>query len=171
MLRRRPTARRLPTAALGALLLGVWPPTSGAAQAPDRSLSRERVAAQVAAGALGPPVGFLTAGILTDRVFERLGRDDPTTSRIALAAAWTGAALATGAGPALVGARGPGRGSYPAAVGGAALGGLASWAIVRLVDRDGEHPPRGGRLGAAAAAIAVFLLPGAGATAAYNASR
>lgn len=138
------------------------------------SLSTGRIAAQVATGAIGTPVGFFATGALVDWLFERTGRDDATTSRLAHAAGWTGAALATAAGPALVGARGPGSGRYPAAVAGAVVGGLASWGLVRLVDRDGpddERPPRGGRVGAAVAGVATFLLPSIGATLGYDLSR
>ena len=143
-----------------------------AAQSADaRPLSPVRVAAQVGSGALLTPVGFVTLGVLTDTFFERLGRDDPTTSAVSLGAAYAGGALGAAAGPALVGARGPGRGSYAAALGGAAAGGLASWGLVRLVDRDGERPPRGGRVAAAIAGAAVFVLPSVGATVAYNLSR
>ncbi len=134
-------------------------------------LSAARVTAQVATGVVGTPVGFLAAGVLTDWMFERAGRDDRTTSQIALAAAYTGSALVTAAGPALVGARGPGSGRYAAAVGGAVVGGLGSWAVVRLVDRDGGEPSRGGRVGAAVAAVATFVLPSVGATVGYDLSR
>jgi hypothetical protein len=136
-----------------------------------RALSPARVAAQVGAGTLGTPIGFIAVGVLTDRVFEALGRDDPTTSRLSLAAAYAGGGLGAAAGPALIGARGPGSGRYVAAVGGAAVGGLASWAVVRLVDRDGEQPPRGGRIVSTLAGIAVAVLPSVGATIGYNMSR
>ena len=154
-----------------AVLTAALPAAPLAAQADVRSLSVPRMAAQVGAGAIATPVGFFAVGVLTDRIFEQLGRDDETTSRISMVAAWTGATLATGAGPALVGARGPGSGRFLAAVGGAAVGGLASWAIVRLVDRDGDQPPRGGRIGATLAGAAIFLLPSTGATVGYNVSR
>jgi hypothetical protein len=154
-----------------AALIAAVPATPLAAQGDVRSLSVPRVAAQVGAGTIATPIGFFAVGVITDRIFEQFGRDDETTSRISMAAAWTGATLATGAGPALVGARGPGSGKYLAAVGGAAVGGLASWAIVRLVDRDGDQPPRGGRIGATLAGAAIFLLPSTGATVGYNISR
>jgi hypothetical protein len=160
----------LPASACTALAIALCA-TPLAAQGDVRSLSVPRVAAQVGAGAIATPIGFFAVGVLTDRVFEQFGRDDETTSRISMAAAWAGATLATGAGPALVGARGPGSGRYLAAVGGAAVGGLASWAIVRLVDRDGDQPPRGGRIGATLAGAAIFLLPSTGATIGYNMSR
>jgi hypothetical protein len=168
----RPRVGSLAAVLVAGALVVPGRPALLAAQAGDPpALSPGRVAAQVATGAVGTPVGFFAAGILTDWAFERLGRDDRTTSRLALAAGWTGAAFATAAGPALVGARGPGSGRYPAAVAGAVAGGLASWAVVRLVDRDGGAPPRGGRVGATVAGIATFLLPSVGATLGYDLSR
>ena len=163
-------ARRHPIA-LAATLLMAAPPHLQAQSDAARTLSPTRVAAQVATGTIGAPVGFLVAGVVTDLLFERAGLDNPTTSRISLAAGWTGAAMATAAGPALIGARGPGSGHYPAAVGGAVAGGLLSWGIVHIIDTDGDRKPRGGRLVAAIAGAAVFLLPSAGATTAYNLSR
>jgi MFS family permease len=163
--------RSLLVAGACAALAAALPAAPLAAQDDVRSLSAPRMAAQVGAGALGTPVGFFAVGVVTDRIFERLGRDDSTTSRVSLAAATVGSAFATAAGPALIGARGPGIGRYLAAVGGAAVGGLASWAIVRLVDRDGGEPSRGGRVVAGIAGAAVFLLPSIGATTAYNLTR
>jgi MFS family permease len=136
-----------------------------------RALSPARTAAQVGAGTLGTPIGFIAVGVLTDKIFESMGRDDDVTSRISLGAAYAGGALGAAAGPSLIGARGPGSGRFVAAVGGAAVGGLASWAIVRLVDRDGDEPPRGGRVGSTLAGIAVAMLPSVGATIGYNMSR
>ncbi|MGZ8492097.1 MAG: hypothetical protein ACXWZS_07835 [Gemmatirosa sp.] len=136
-----------------------------------RALSPARTAAQVGAGTLGTPIGFIAVGVLTDKIFESVGRDDDLTSRLSLGAAYAGGALGAAAGPALIGARGPGSGRFVAAVGGAAVGGLASWAIVRLVDRDGDAPPRGGRIASTLAGIAVAVLPSVGATIGYNMSR
>jgi MFS family permease len=136
-----------------------------------RALSPARTAAQVGAGTLGAPIGFIAVGVVTDRIFESLGRDDDFTSRISLGAAYAGGALGAAAGPALIGARGPGSGRFVAAVGGAAAGGLASWAVVRLVDRDGDEAPRGGRIVSTLAGIAVAVLPSVGATIGYNLSR
>lgn len=144
---------------------------AGGASGDVRALGPARVAAQVGAGTLGTPIGFIAVGVLTDKLFESAGRDDDRTSRISLGAAYLGGALGAAAGPALVGARGPGSGRYLAGVGGAAVGGLASWAIVRLVDRDGEEAPRGGRIVSTLAGIAVTMLPSIGATIGYNLSR
>lgn len=136
-----------------------------------RPLGPARVGAQVAAGTLATPIGFIAGGVLTERVAERLGMDDPRASRVAMVGAWTGAALATAAGPALVGARGPGRGSYPAAVGGAVVGGLGSLLLVRLNDRTGDDPRPPCRVRCTLAAVAVFTLPSIGATVGYDLSR
>jgi hypothetical protein len=168
--------RRSVAGALTAAALLAAPPAALAAQqavagGDARPLSPARVAAQVTAGTLATPIGFVAVGVLTDTFLERTGNDGDLGSQIALGAAYAGGALGAAAGPALVGARGPGRGSYWAAVGGAAAGGLASWGLVRLVDRDGGEPSRGGRIVAAVAGAAVFMLPSVGATVAYNLSR
>ena len=152
---------------LGALIGAACPLAALGAQdaAPRdvRALSPARVAAQVSAGALATPIGFIAVGVLTDTFLERIGRDDDLGSRIALGAAYVGGALGAASGPA--------RGRFVAAFGGAAAGGLASWGLVRLVDRDDGSPPRGGRIVSAIAGAAVFVLPSVGATVGYNLSR
>lgn len=163
-----PSRHRRPFAAA---LLVLFAPVAAAAQGDARALAATRVAAQLGAGMLAMPVGFVLGGKGTERVAERLGVDDPRASRVALVGGWVGAGLATAAGPALVGARGPGAGRYVAAVGGAAAGGAASALLVRLNDRTGDGPRAACRLRCVIAAAAVFTLPTIGATAAYNASR
>jgi hypothetical protein len=163
---------RLHRAARGSLVaLAAAVPALAAAQGDLRPLAATRVAAQLGAGLIAMPVGFVLGGRLTERAAERLGVDDPRASRVALAGAWVGAGLATAAGPALVGARGPGSGSYLAALGGAAAGGAGSLLLVRLNDRTGDGPRPACRLRCTLAAVAVFTLPSIGATVAYNASR
>jgi hypothetical protein len=146
-------------------------PAAAAAQRDAPSLGAPRVAAQLATGVVATPVGFVAAGKATEWVAERLGVDDPRASRLALVGAWVGAGLATAGTPAAVGARGPGRGRYAAAVGGVVAGGVGSYLLVRVNDRTGDGPRRPCRLGCAIAAAAVFALPSVGATVAYNASR
>lgn len=144
----------------------------GGADDPSRSLAPTRVVAQVGVGAVATPIGFVAGGKLTEFVAERMfDVEEPKSSTVALVGGWTGAALATAGSVALIGARGPGSGSFPAALGGSVAGGLVSLAIVKLFDRDRDenHPPC--RVGCTLAAIAAFTLPSIGATWAYNASR
>lgn len=145
---------------------------AGAADDPSRSLAPTRVAAQVGLGAVATPIGFVAGGKLTELVAERMfGVEEPRSSNVALVGGWTGAAVATAGAVSLVGARGPGSGSFPAALGGSVAGGLASLAIVKLLDRDDDEPRGPCRIGCAIAAIATFTLPSIGATWAYDASR
>ncbi|HEU4629801.1 MAG TPA: hypothetical protein VFS08_08635 [Gemmatimonadaceae bacterium] len=135
------------------------------------SLSGLRVAAQLGTGALATPVGFVGGGVATEWLARRLGADEERASTLAYAGAYTGAALLTAAGPALVGARGPGRGSYAAAVGGAVVGGALSALLVHLQDHDPDEPHPPCRLRCTLAAVAVFTLPSIGATVGYDVSR
>jgi len=165
-----PATRPFVACALVALGLST-PPARALAQSDPPALSAPRVAAQLGAGVALMPIGFVAGGKLTEWTVERLGVDDPRASRLALGGAWTGAALATAAGPALVGARGPGRGHYLAALGGAVAGGLGSALLVRLNDRTGDDARPPCRLRCTIAAVAVFTLPSLGATVAYDLSR
>lgn len=166
-----PVLSSRPRRRAAAALLVLFAPAASAAQGDVPALAAPRVAAQLGAGLVAMPVGFVLGGKGTGRVAERLGVDDPRASRVALVGGWVGAGLATAAGPALVGARGPGVGRYVAAVGGAAAGGAASLLLVRLNDRTGDGPRPPCRLRCVIAAAAVFTLPAIGATVAYNASR
>jgi hypothetical protein len=157
--------------ACAAALVASLAPTRAAAQPDLPALSAPRVAAQLGAGVALMPVGFVAGGKLTEWTVERLGIPDPRASRLALGGAWAGAALTTAAGPALVGARGPGGGRYLAAVGGAVVGGLGSALLVRLNDRTGDAPRPPCRLRCTVAAVAVFTLPSIGAAVGYDVSR
>jgi hypothetical protein len=156
-----------------AVALSLFGPLAARAAAQDdaRALAPTRVAGQVGSGLVLMPVGFVAGGKLTKAVALRLGVPGPRASRVALAGGYAGAALATAAGPALVGARGPGAGSYLAALGGAAAGGLGSALLVRLNDREGDDPRPPCRLACTLTATAVFLLPSVSATVGYNLSR
>ena len=145
--------------------------SGAAAQDDPRPLAGTRVAAQVSAGVLATPLGFVAGGVLTEWAAERLGVEDPRASSMALVGAWTGAALATAAAPAAIGARGPGTGSYAAALGGALVGGAGSLLLVRIFDRGDEVPRPPCRLACTLAAVAVFTLPSIGATVGFNLSR
>jgi hypothetical protein len=167
----RPAAALL---ALGALAGGARPAAAQAHQGgdPTRSLGKGRIAGQIASGVALAPVGFVAGGLTTRWVARRFGAGDERATGVGYVGAWTGAVLATAGGPALVGARGPGVGSYPAAIGGAAAGGLLSWAIVRLNKRAvGESEPRPCRVVCVLSTVAIATLPSIGATIAYDASR
>ncbi len=141
------------------------------AAAQDRSppLKGVRVLAEVGAGVLGAPVGFLGGGLLTRWSATRLGASEERASHLALVGAWTAAALVTAAGPTIVGTRGPVTGSYAAAVAGTLAGGAISYVLVRLNDRDRDHRPC--RLLCSLSAVGVFLMPSIGATVGFNLSR
>ncbi|HET7457654.1 MAG TPA: hypothetical protein VFJ74_08355 [Gemmatimonadaceae bacterium] len=156
--------------ALGsAALLLVAAAMPAAAQSAPR-VGAGAVTAQVALGTIGTVGGFLGGGLATRAVARRMGASDDGARRAAYAGAWTGAALLTPVGPALVGSRGAAHGSYPAALGGTLVGGAASFALV-TAGRHGAFgcrwcgPVRG------LVAVGVFVLPSVGATVAFNRSR
>ncbi len=126
------------------------------------------IAAQVSSGIVGTVGGFVGGGLTTRWLARKFGADEENVSRSAHAGAYTAAALVTGVGPALIGARDGAHGSYPASVGGAIVGGLVSVLIKRLGDRGvfGERGPV-----AIVAGVAIVSMPGLGATLAYNATR
>src|SRR5438067_9473023 len=140
---------------LAALVVATVPVARAVGQPALQSLGAPRVTAQVVAGTIATPVGFFGAGLLADRLARRHGASDEQVSRIAGTAAWTGAALATAAPPALIGARGPGSGSYFAALGGAVVGGLGSFGLVRLNDPTGAGRTRPCHVGCVIASVAV----------------
>jgi hypothetical protein len=152
-----------------AVALGAGARAAGA-QSEKPPLDPWRVAAEVAAGTVTTPVAFIASGVATKWTAEHLGADDEWASRFATAGAWTGAALATAAVPTLIGTRGRTDGSYGAALAGTLAGGAASWAIIRLMNRnDDEHRPC--HFVCVVASVAVFTLPAVGATVGFNLSR
>jgi hypothetical protein len=158
------------TALAAAASLAAIAARPGAAQEDVPALAPARVAGQVVGGALATPVAFFGGGALTKRVAERLGASEERASRLAYVGAWGLGALGTAAVPALVGARGPGHGSYMAAVGGTLVGGAASWLLVRL-NRRADDVDRPCGVTCTLAGVAVFTLPSIGATVGYNLSR
>ena len=94
-----------------------------------------------------------------------------TPALVAPADAAANAALATAVPPTLIGNAGPhATGSYAASLGGAVVGGLGSWALVRLNQPAGRRDQPCHVLCVASTA-AIFLLPSVGATIGYNLSR
>lgn len=134
------------------------------------SVGTGTVVGQVALGTVGTAVGFVGGGLATRWVARRTGATEEGASRAAWVGAWTGAALTTPVGPVLLGSRDGVRGSYPAAVGGAVAGGLASWLVV-TAGRRGAFDCGVCRPVRVLAAVSAFVLPSVGATIAFNATR
>jgi hypothetical protein len=167
--RNRPHRRALRTAAAaGAWALALVPGL--AAQDDTPPVTGLRLAAEVGLGVVGTPIGFVSGGLLTRWAARRLGASDQRASDAAYAGAWVGAALVTAVGPTLVGSQGRATGSYGAALAGTVAGGLGSYLLVRLFNRD-EGDDRPCTLLCSAAAVGVFILPGVGATVGFNLSR
>jgi hypothetical protein len=136
------------------------------AQQQPPAISAGRAVAQGAAGLLGTPVGFVAGGLGARWSATRLGASEDGASSAGAVGGYVGAALATAAGPALVGPGSRATGSYWAALGGAAAGGIGSFLIARL--------NRGVDLGTVPRLISTVLvvaLPAAGATVVYDLSR
>jgi hypothetical protein len=157
--------------ALGILtcaLLASSAPFAGAQEGPETpSLSSTRVALQVTAGTVAAPLAFFGVGYAAKRTAQRMGASDEGASRAGYIGAYTATWLATAAVPAAIGRDG----NFGAALGGSALGLLASAGVVRagnwLYDKDRRAcGPLCWALGGV-----VVALPSAGATILYNRSR
>lgn len=156
--------------ALAILAISSAPAALGAQRVERPSLSPVRVGGELVLGVAAMPLGFVGGGLAARAVARRVGADDDVASRVGYAGGYAGAALATAAAVTFVGTRGNQTGSYASALGGAVVGGLGSFALVRLNRRpDEDDRPCG--IGCTAAAAAVFLLPALGSTIAFNASR
>lgn len=161
-------------ALLLALLHGVAPARAAAQSAANDdlpSLSAGRVTAQVGSGLAFGPVGYVAGGLATRFVVRRFGGTQGQASNAADKGAYVGVAAATAAGPALIGARGPGRGRYVAALGGATVGMFGTALIARLNRTPDDRPLPPCRVKCRVSAAAAFLLPSVGATLGYNLSR
>jgi hypothetical protein len=152
------------TAGVVALMLSGLADPARAQDAPP--VEAGHAAAQVGAGILGTTAGFVGGGLATRWAAKGLGASDNSASNIALVGAYTTSGFLTAAGPTLVGPGPHARGSYWAALGGTAVGGLGSILLIQINHAvDLGHIPRiiGG--------IAVVVLPSIGATIGYNLSR
>lgn len=118
-----------------------------------------RIAGEVGVGFLGGPVGF-AIGYTIGSGFRPHG-----SSNSGVVGGLTGAVLGPAAGVALVGKGGRSRGSFPAAIGGSALGYGATYLAFPWATK-----PESMKLKIAGGLIA-FALPAIGATIAYNATR
>ncbi|MEO6447165.1 MAG: hypothetical protein ABIZ91_10410 [Gemmatimonadaceae bacterium] len=112
-------------------------------------------------------MGFFGAGATTKKLAVRFGVAEERAGKLAYVAAYTGTWLATAAVPAWIG----NDGKFPAALGGSALGLLASVGVARLGNWRYETDERGcGPICWTLGAL-VVALPGVGATIAYDQSR
>lgn len=152
---------------MGWIFVLVAAAASGArAQEPLPSVSAAKVTLQVAAGAVFTPVGFFGTGWAAKRMAQRTDWPEGRVQRTAFVAAYTGAAAATAAAPALIGDRG----RYGVAFLGAAAGIGASALTARLGNARYDGGARCGPLCLGLGALTISL-PSIGATLAYNASR
>lgn len=130
-----------------------------------------RLLAEVGAGTAATPIGFIGGGIATRWVARRFGASDDAAGSAALVGAYTVAALATAVPPTLIGQAGRhATGSYLAALAGTAIGGLGSFALIRLNRQRGEDS-RPCHLICTVSFAGVILLPSVGATTGFNLSR
>jgi hypothetical protein len=155
-----------------ALALALLVPAAASAQRGQPAVTGIRVTAEVASGLVAMPIGFFGGGLATRWVAQRVGvSDDETAGTIGTIGAYSLAALATALPPTLIGNAAPhSTGSYAAALGGSVIGGLGSWALVRLNQPAGRRD-QPCRVLCVASTVAIFLLPSAGATLGYNLSR
>ena len=151
-----------------AALVAITAPTRSArAQASAPSLSAARVSAQVVGGTLVAPVAFIGGGILTKRVARGLGAGEEAAGKSAYVGAYTSTLLATAAVPALIGRDG----RFPAALGGSALGMLASLGVARVGNWRYDGDRRACDVLCWTLGVLVVALPSIGATVLYDQSR
>jgi uncharacterized membrane protein len=155
-----------------ALLVSLAAPVAARAQRGQPAVTGFRVTAEAASGVVAMPIGFFGGGLATRWLAHRVGvTDDEKAGTIATIGAYSIAALATAVPPTLIGNAAPHTtGSYVAALGGSVVGGLGSWALVRLNQPAGRRD-QPCRVLCVASTVAIFLLPSAGATLGYNLSR
>lgn len=142
---------------------------TAAAQRGQPAVTGGRLLAEVGAGTAALPLGFIGGGLATRWVARKFGADDDAASSDGLVGAYTVAALATAVPPTLIGQAGRhATGSYLAALAGTVVGGLGSFALIRLNRTDNSHPCR---IVCAVNFAGVILLPSVGATTGFNLSR
>jgi hypothetical protein len=125
-----------------------------------------RAVAQVGAGVIAMPIGFVGGGLATRWAATRLGASEDRASSIASIGAYASAAALTAAGPTLVGGGPHGRGNYFAALGGTVVGGVGSVLLVHL-----NQAVDAGSVLRIVSLVGVVALPSVGATVGYNLSR
>jgi len=132
---------------------------SSSAYAQKQPVGAGRIAGEAALGFVGVPLGF-AVGYTIGSGFRPHG-----SSNTGVALGFAGALLGPALGVSAVGSGGPSRGSFGAAVGGAALGYGALYFAVPAATKVNPMKLK------IAALVAAFALPAAGATIAYNATR
>jgi hypothetical protein len=130
-----------------------------------------RVAAQVTVGTLAVPLGFVGGGLAFRAVARQFHVAEDDASRVADVGATVGTALAASSAAALIGSRGPGHGSYPAALGGALAATGVSGILILINRKTDVEPGKPCHLTCILTTSAIATLPSIGATIAYNASR
>ena len=128
-------------------------------QAQKQPVGAGRIAGETALGFVGVPVGF-AIGYTIGSGFRPHG-----SSNSGVALGFAGALLGPALGVSAVGSGGPSRGKFGAAVGGAAVGYVATYAVFPLAAKVSSTKL------SIAAMVASFALPAVGATIAYNATR
>ncbi len=131
------------------------------------SLSAARVTGQIVGGTVVAPVAFIGGGILTKRIALKLGADEEKAGTMAYVGAYTSTWLATAAVPALIGRDG----RFPAALGGSALGMLASLGVVKIGNWRYDGDRRACDVLCWTLGAVVVALPSVGATVLYDRSR
>jgi hypothetical protein len=129
------------------------------AHAQKQPVGAGRIAGEAALGFVGVPIGF-AVGYTIGSGFRPHG-----SSNSGVALGFAGALVGPALGVSAVGRGGPSRGSFGAAVGGAALGYGALYFAVPAASRVNPMKLK------IAALVVAFALPAAGATIAYNATR
>src|SRR5262249_54441077 len=120
-------------AAAVALALIAVRTTASAQRRGQPAVTGGRIAAEVAAGTAAMPIGFIGGGIATRWVARKFGASDDAASSAGLVGAYTIATFVTAVPPTLIGQAGHhATGSYLAALAGTAIGGLGSFALIRL---------------------------------------
>jgi hypothetical protein len=145
------------------------PGARAAAQRGQPAVTGVRLLAEVGAGTAAMPIGFIGGGIATRWVARRFGAGDNAASSAGLVGAYTIAAFATAVPPTLIGQAGRhATGSYLAALAGTLVGGLGSFALIRLNRTDASRPCH---LICTVSFAGVILMPAVGATTGFNLSR
>jgi hypothetical protein len=128
-------------------------------QAQKQPAGTGRIAGETALGFVGVPVGF-AIGYTIGSGFRPHG-----SSNSGVALGFAGALLGPALGVSAVGRGGPSEGKFGAAIGGAAIGYVATYFAVPLASKVNPTKLK------IAAMVAAFALPAVGATIAYNATR
>jgi hypothetical protein len=129
------------------------------ANAQKQPVSGGRIAGEAALGFVGVPLGF-AVGYTIGSGFRPHG-----SSNTGVALGFAGALVGPALGVSAVGSGGPSRGSFGAAVGGAALGYGVMYFAVPAASKVNPMKLK------IATMVVAFALPAAGATIAYNATR